>query len=146
MFPRSRYRILKKTSKDGKQGKLNRVAFYNDIDLDGTSTKGKLRIIFTINQYNEGVHAPNVDGVIMGRGNKSDIVFFEQLGRALSVKENIKQLREELSQYYKEELIVMAARRKLDVNIDMSKEEIIEKLVSPIVIDLSDNYEYIKDL
>ena len=43
-------------------------------------------IEFAKNQYNEGVHAPNVDGVILGRETRSDIVFFEQIGRALSVR------------------------------------------------------------
>ena len=42
--------------------------------------------MFAINQYNEGVHAPNIDGVIMGRGTTSDIVYFEQLGRGLYVR------------------------------------------------------------
>ena len=131
-FPNTEIIFYKTTSKDGNIGKDNREAFYNDVDLDGNSVKGKLRIIFAINQYNEGVHAPNVDGVIMGRGTKSDIVFFEQLGRALSVKEDVKKLREELKLYTKEELIVIAFRKNLDVNIDMTKEEIIEILLSPI--------------
>ena len=145
-FPNTEIIFYKTTSKDGKIGKENREAFYNDVDLDVNSVKGKIRIIFAINQYNEGVHAPNVDGVIMGRGTKSDIVFFEQLGRALSVREDIKKLRQELEEYTKEELIVMAFRKNLDVNIDMSKEEIIEILLSPIVIDLTNNFDYIKEL
>mgnify|MGYP003346408665 CR=1 FL=1 len=69
----------------GELSKLNREAFYNDTDLKHNSTKGKLRIMFAINQYNEGVHAPGVNGVIMGRGTHSDIVFYEQLGRAMNV-------------------------------------------------------------
>ena len=69
--------FYKTTSEMGKKGKDNRDAFYNDLDLDGKSVDGKLRIIFAINQYNEGVHAPNIDGVIMGRATSSDIVFFE---------------------------------------------------------------------
>lgn len=97
------------TSKMGEDGKLNRDAFYKDEDLDGKSALGKLRIMFAINQYNEGIHAPNIDGVIMGRGTSSDIVYFEQLGRALSVI------------------------------VD-------EKNKKPIVIDLTNNYEYIKEL
>lgn len=145
-FPGIEIIFYKTTSKDGELGKKNRDAFYNDYDLNGTSTKGKLRIMFAINQYNEGVHAPNIDGVIMGRSTKSDIVFFEQLGRALSVRENIKELKKELDKYCKEELIVIAARRKIETNLDMTKEEIIEKLLSPVVIDLTNNYEYIKEL
>lgn len=145
-FPDIDFVFYKTTSKDGKIGNQNRESFYNDILLDGTTVKGKLRIMFAINQYNEGVHAPNIDGVIMGRCTKSDIVFFEQLGRALSVREDIKSLRTELKEYEKEELMIIAFRKGLDVTIDMSNEEIIEILLSPIVIDLTNNFDYIKEL
>ena len=73
------------TSDMGIEGKKNREAFYHDTDLNGNDVSDKLRVMFAINQYNEGIHAPNVDGVIMGRGTSSDIIFFEQLGRALAV-------------------------------------------------------------
>ena len=76
------------TSEMGTDGKKNREAFYQDVDLNGNNVSNKLRVMFAINQYNEGIHAPNVDEVIMGRGTSSDIVFFEQLGRALSVNRN----------------------------------------------------------
>ncbi len=76
------------TSDMGTEGKQNRDAFYHDVDLNGDDVSSKLRVMFAINQYNEGIHAPNVDGVIMGRGTTSDIVFFEQLGRALAVNQN----------------------------------------------------------
>ena len=76
------------TSEMRNDGKKNREAFYQDIDLNGNNVSDKLRVMFAINQYNEGIHAPNVDGVIMGRGTSSDIVFFEQLGRALAVNRN----------------------------------------------------------
>lgn len=76
------------TSEMGIDGTKNRDAFYYDTDLEGIDVSNKLRVMFAINQYNEGIHAPNVDGVIMGRGTTSDIVFFEQLGRALSVNQN----------------------------------------------------------
>ena len=76
------------TSEMGTDGKKNREAFYQDVDLSGNNVSNKLRVMFAINQYNEGIHAPNVDGVIMGRGTTSDIVFFEQLGRALAVNRN----------------------------------------------------------
>ena len=76
------------TSEMGTDGKKNREAFYQDVDLKGNNVSNKLRVMFAINQYNEGIHALNVDGVIMGRGTSSDIVFFEQLGRALAVNRN----------------------------------------------------------
>ena len=55
------------TSEMGKEGKKNRDAFYHDKTLDGKDCSNKLRIMLSINQYNEGVHAPGVDGVIEGR-------------------------------------------------------------------------------
>ena len=66
--------FYKTTSKDEKEGQKNREAFYNDKDLKGNNVKKKLRIMFAINQYNEGVHAPDIDGVILGRATSSDIV------------------------------------------------------------------------
>jgi len=52
----------------------------------GQKNETKLRVMFAINMYNEGIHVPDLDGVIMGRNTKSDILFYQQLGRALSVK------------------------------------------------------------
>lgn len=82
IFPNA---IIYSTTSDDKFGELNRDAFYNDKDLSGKDVSGKLRIMVAINQYNEGVHAQDVDTVILGRATQSNIVFFEQLGRALSV-------------------------------------------------------------
>ena len=79
--------VYTSTSDMGEIGKKNREAFYRDVDLKGKNVDNKFRIMFAINQYNEGIHAPNIDGVIMGRETISDIVYFEQLGRALSVRE-----------------------------------------------------------
>ncbi len=77
--------FYKTISADNKLGKNSRDAFYNDLDLKGNNVSDKLQIMFAINQYNEGVHVPNIDGVILGRDTKSDIVYYEQIGRALSV-------------------------------------------------------------
>ena len=139
--------VLYKTTSDmGLQGKENRNAFYNDRDLNGNSSDGKLRVMFAINQYNEGVHAPNLDGVIMGRGTSSDIVYFEQLGRALSVRGETKKKFEELEKYSIEELLSMCQKRDIFIKENTPKEEIIEKLIAPIIIDLTNNYEFIKQL
>ena len=138
--------FYKTTSKDQEQGKQNRDAFYNDLDLDGNSTKHKLRIMFAINQYNEGVHAPGVDGVILGRSTSSDIVFFEQIGRALSVKENTKEKYEEYQNLSRSELLEIAQSQSIEVTPSMTKDEIIERLLSPVIIDLTNNIEYIEEL
>ena len=82
IFPNA---VIYSTTSDDKDGEKNREAFYNDKDLNGNDVSQNLRIMVAINQYNEGVHAKGVDTVIMGRSTQSDIVFYEQLGRALSV-------------------------------------------------------------
>ena len=127
-------------------GKSNRDAFYDDLDLEGNKVDNKLRVMFAINQYNEGVHAPNLDGVIMGRGTCSDIVFFEQLGRALSVSSGVKEKIKLYSTYSIERLRLMCSQKNINYNYDMNKEELIEKLVAPVIIDLAGNIDFIKDL
>ena len=138
--------IYTTTSEMGELGTKNREAFYNDKDLDGQNVKNKLRIMFAINQYNEGVHAPNIDGVIMGRETTSDIVYFEQLGRALSVRGNTLEMYNKYETYSKEELINLCIEKDIPIKENITKEELIEKLIAPVVIDLTNNYEYIKEL
>ena len=127
-------------------GKSNREAFYDDLDLEGNKVDNKLRVMFAINQYNEGVHAPNLDGVIMGRGTCSDIVFFEQLGRALSVSSGVKEKIELYSTYSIERLRLMCLEKNINYNYDMDRNTLIEKLVAPVIIDLAGNIDFIKEL
>ncbi len=134
------------TSRMGNLGKLNRDAFYRDQDLNGENVDFKLRVMFAINQYNEGVHAPNIDGVILGRETKSDIVFHEEIGRGLSVKGNMIKLYEKYDQYSKEELLALAHEKNLPINDHADKAEIIEKLLAPVIIDLSGNISFMMDL
>ena len=138
--------FYKTTSKNQEQGKQNRDAFYNDVDLKGNSTKHKLRIMFAINQYNEGVHAPGVDGVILGRSTSSDIVFFEQIGRALSIRENTKEKYEEYQSLSRSELLEIAQSQSIEVTLNMTKDEIIGRLLSPVIIDLTNNVEFVEEL
>ena len=134
------------TSEMREEGRHNREMFYNDLTLDGKDAKKKLRVMFAINQYNEGVHAPNVDGVIMGRGTSSDIVYFEQLGRSLAVRGNTYEKYKEYSKYSYDELVILARDKEISISSDISKEDIIEKLVSPVIIDLTNNIGFIKEL
>ncbi len=134
------------TSDMGEVGKKNRDAFYRDVNLDGEVVDNKLRVMFAINQYNEGIHAPNIDGVIMGRGTTSDIVYFEQLGRALAVRGNTKEMFDELENHSIIELREMCNARDIPIKENSTKEELIEKLIAPVVIDLTNNYEFIKQL
>lgn len=134
------------TSEMGTFGEKNRKAFYNDLDLEGKDAKGKLQVMFAINQYNEGIHAPNVDGVIMGRATTSDIVFFEQLGRALSVRGNTFEEYNHLVNLSYDQLLQMCKDKDIPVKEGSAKEDLIESLLAPVVIDLVGNYEYIKEL
>ena len=134
------------TSEMGELGRKNRDAFYHDKTLDGEDCSNKLRIMFAINQYNEGVHAPNVDGVIEGRMTNSDIVYFEHLGRCLAVRGDTTKRYEELEKLSLEELRKMCHDRDITMKENSLKEELIEKLLSPIIIDLTCNYEFIQEL
>ena len=134
------------TSEMGKLGKKNRDAFYHDKTLEGVDCSNKLRIMFAINQYNEGVHAPNVDGVIEGRMTNSDIVFFEHIGRCLSVKGDTTKRYKELEKFTTEELIKMCQDREIPVRNNSSREALIRKLLAPVIIDLTGNYRLIKKL
>lgn len=138
--------IYTSTSEMRELGVKNRDAFYKDVTLDGEKVNNKLRVMFAINQYNEGIHAPNIDSVIMGRGTSSDIVYFEQLGRALSVRGNTKEKFQEYEILSKKDLINLCFSRDILIDDNLSKEEIIEKLIAPVVIDLTDNYSFIKEL
>ena len=134
------------TSQMGKEGIKNREAFYEDKTTEGEDAKDKLRVMFAINQYNEGIHAPNVDGVILGRATSSDIVFFEQIGRGLAVRGDAKEKFEQLAQYSKKELEEMCKSREIVIKENYTKEDLIERLIAPTIIDLSNNFRYIKEL
>ncbi len=134
------------TSEMGIEGKNNRDNFYNDYDNLNNDVSGKLRVMFAINQYNEGIHAPNIDGVIMGRGTASDIVYFEQLGRALSVKGDTLDSFNKYEKYELDELRLLCSKRDIIFNDKEEKSDLIEKLIAPIILDLTNNYEFIKEL
>lgn len=54
------------------------AGFCNDTDT------AALKLSFSVNMLNEGVHVEGIDGVIMLRATQSANVFYQQLGRALS--------------------------------------------------------------
>ena len=137
--------IFYKSTSEYPDAELNRTSFYNDTDLNGNKLKNKLRIMFCINQYNEGIHAPNIDGVILGRQTKSDMVFFEQIGRALSIKDNTK-LIQELSLLSIKELKDYCKNNNIKLKNNLTKEQIIKEIITPTIIDLTDNYEYMMEL
>ena len=52
------------------------------------SSNNHIKLLFSIEMLNEGVHVEDVDGVIMLRPTISPIIYLQQLGRALSVGHN----------------------------------------------------------
>lgn len=46
-----------------------------------------VNLLFSVNMLNEGLHVDDLDGVIMLRPTSSNIVFLQQLGRALAVSD-----------------------------------------------------------
>ena len=65
-------------------GKQNRDAFYSNVDLNGKDVSSKLRIMVAIQQYDQGVHVPGVNRIVLGTTTQSDIAFGERIGRGLS--------------------------------------------------------------
>ena len=63
---------------------LNKYA----IDSFENNERDELKLLFSIEMLNEGVHVKSIDGVIMFRPTSSPIIYFQQLGRALSVGHN----------------------------------------------------------
>lgn len=139
--------LYETTSTMGEVGKLNRNHFYNDTSFfRNEDVSNILRIMFAINQYNEGVHAPGVTKVFLARQTNSDIVYYEQIGRALSVRGNIFELTKEYEEKTKEELIIIANSNGIDISRCNKKEEIIERLLAPTIIDLVGNIDFIREL
>lgn len=69
-------------SEQGRElNKLNKSQFEG-------STNDHIKLLFSIEMLNEGVHVEDIDGVIMLRPTISPIVYMQQLGRALSVGHN----------------------------------------------------------
>lgn len=67
------------------------VSISRDYDRDDQLNKFKqdnstdaIKLLFTIDRLNEGVHVKGIDGVIMLRPTISPIIYLQQMGRALS--------------------------------------------------------------
>lgn len=53
----------------------------------------EISLMFAVDIFNEGFHIDGVDGVLMFRKTKSPIVYFQQIGRALSFSARRKQIK-----------------------------------------------------
>ena len=66
--------------KDQKQKEFYQTFIKRDRDVK----KGDIEVLLTVNKFNEGIHAPNVEIAFMGRKTKSKIIYLQQIGRVLS--------------------------------------------------------------
>lgn len=51
-----------------------------------TNNKQGLKLLFCIDKLNEGLHMPKVSGVILLRPTKSNIIYYQQIGRTIDAK------------------------------------------------------------
>lgn len=75
-FPNKRIILGKYTSK---------TTDHDFKDFSQGSSKEEIKLLFTVNKLNEGVHLKQLDSIMMMRKTGSDIVYKQQLGRALSI-------------------------------------------------------------
>lgn len=54
-----------------------------------TSIDGKLDLIFCVNKINMGYHVDDINGIVMLRGTRSDIIYKQQIGRCMSITSKI---------------------------------------------------------
>lgn len=64
--------------------------FKSNEDISVNNPDGTIKILFTVNKLNEGVHIDNLDGIIMMRQTESYIIYYQQLGRILSLGQETK--------------------------------------------------------
>ena len=67
-------------SEEEKEGKTNSKT----IEQFEEANSEHLKLLFSVNMINEGLHVDDISGVIMLRPTKSRIVYLQQLGRAIS--------------------------------------------------------------
>ena len=58
---------------------------------DDTDNKG-VKLMFSVNMLNEGIHVPNVNAVLMLRTTSSRIIYMQQMGRCLTTANTAKPL------------------------------------------------------
>ncbi len=73
---------IKKYSVYSKLGRNRNKQIIKNFERDDSKA---LKLLFSINMLNEGLHVSDIDGVIMMRTTGSRIIYLQQLGRALSV-------------------------------------------------------------
>ena len=92
---------------------ITEVHTYNDRIVNQESItqfekddSSSLKLLFSIQMLNEGLHVDDIDGVIMLRPTTSPIIYFQQLGRALSVGHNANPLVFDVVNNYEENILI----------------------------------------
>ena len=80
----NKHDIPSATVYSGKQGKHTE----NRTEAISKLKKGELKILFTVDMFNEGVDIPSIDTVLFLRPTQSPTVFLQQLGRGLRKDKN----------------------------------------------------------
>lgn len=131
--------------------------------LHATNKKKEFNLLFAVQQLNEGLHIPNVQGVLFLRPTDSHIVYYQQLGRCLETKgqrplvfdmvNNFKTTSKQhglFDEYYQS--VIKESYIKTDYEKYKFKFKIIDEvgdyreLFSNINLQLSSWYEYYKEL
>lgn len=55
---------------------------------DTGAPKGSIQILYTVDMFNEGVHIDSLDSVILNRKSESPTIYYQQIGRVLSISKN----------------------------------------------------------
>ena len=82
----------------------NRIVNQESISNFEKDESSSLKLLFSIQMLNEGLHVDDIDGVIMLRPTCSPIIYLQQLGRALSVGHNDNPLVFDIVNNYEENL------------------------------------------
>lgn len=58
------------------------------LEMFKKDNSNRLKLLFSIEKLNEGVHIPTVDGVILLRPTSSNIIYYQQIGRCIRADAN----------------------------------------------------------
>ena len=94
-----------------------------------------LRLLFCIDMLNEGIHLGDVDGVILMRPTVSPVIYKQQIGRALTVRQRAAGQEPEKEAPGEKGADAAAAEEAADRRDAGKKEE------SPLILDIVNNFE-----
>lgn len=60
----------------------------NQLEMFKKDNNNRLKLLFSIEKLNEGVHIPTVDGVILLRPTSSNVIYYQQIGRCIRADTN----------------------------------------------------------